>query len=213
MATYKKGILGVFSGKVGTVIGSTWKGVDYMRSLPKSSTKTPTQAQLDQRIRFALVNAFIKPIAPLIRLGYQSTSGNVTPLNAAIAYHLKESVTGISPDFAIDYSKVLFSRGELLGPWLPVATPDARQQLTINWEDNSTSSFANATDMATILIYNPVTKEYMYADQVAARSSLMASMRVPANFVGTAVHAWMAFFAANGSIVSTSIYLGEITIL
>jgi hypothetical protein len=32
MGTIKQGILGGFSGKVGTVIGASWKGINYMRS-------------------------------------------------------------------------------------------------------------------------------------------------------------------------------------
>ena len=31
MGTIKKGILGGFSGKVGTVVGASWKGISYMR--------------------------------------------------------------------------------------------------------------------------------------------------------------------------------------
>ena len=31
MGTIKQGILGGFSGKVGTVVGSSWKGISYMR--------------------------------------------------------------------------------------------------------------------------------------------------------------------------------------
>lgn len=212
MATYKKGILGVFSGKVGTVIGSTWKGIDYMRSLPKSSTKTPTQKQIDQRIRFALVNGFIKPMSNLIKTGFQSVSGSLTPMNAAIAYHLKEAVVGGSPNFEVDYNKVLFSRGELLGPWLPVAVAGPAEQIDVSWQNNSSSSYAEPTDLATVLVYNPASKEYVFADQLAARSTLAATVRVPATFSGAMVHIWMAFFAADGSIVSTSVYLGEITI-
>jgi hypothetical protein len=30
MGTIKQGILGGFSGKVGTVVGGTWKGIHYM---------------------------------------------------------------------------------------------------------------------------------------------------------------------------------------
>jgi len=37
MGTYNKGILGAFYGKVGTVVGSTWRGKDVMRSLPRKS--------------------------------------------------------------------------------------------------------------------------------------------------------------------------------
>ena len=35
MATFEKGILGGFSGKVGNVVGSRWRGKNIMRSLPQ----------------------------------------------------------------------------------------------------------------------------------------------------------------------------------
>ena len=37
MGKIKTGILGGFQGKVGTVIGSTWRGESIMRALPKNS--------------------------------------------------------------------------------------------------------------------------------------------------------------------------------
>ncbi len=75
MAKFLKGILGAFSGKVGTVIGACWKGIDYMRSLPKKSTKPPTQLQLDARYQFNLVTGFLRPISGLIKKGFQSAVG------------------------------------------------------------------------------------------------------------------------------------------
>ena len=44
MGTISKGILGGFSGKVGTVIGGNWKGIDYMRSIPASVSNPRTPA-------------------------------------------------------------------------------------------------------------------------------------------------------------------------
>ncbi|HJV78940.1 MAG TPA: hypothetical protein VJ602_11205 [Paludibacter sp.] len=37
MAIFSKGILGGFSGKVGNVIGSTWRGKDVLRNLPPNA--------------------------------------------------------------------------------------------------------------------------------------------------------------------------------
>jgi hypothetical protein len=42
MAKFNKGILGGFSGTVGTVVGANWRGMDVMRSRPKKSGSTPT---------------------------------------------------------------------------------------------------------------------------------------------------------------------------
>ena len=38
MGKIKQGILGGFKGKVGTVIGSSWNGIAYMKGQPQSRT-------------------------------------------------------------------------------------------------------------------------------------------------------------------------------
>jgi hypothetical protein len=50
MGTIKQGILGGFSGKVGTVIGGSWKGISYMRSIPQSVKNPRTDGQVNQLI-------------------------------------------------------------------------------------------------------------------------------------------------------------------
>lgn len=71
MGKLQKGILGGFSGTVGTVVGSNWRGKDIIRSRPKSSGKAPTEAQLLQRLKFKLVIGFVTPL--------QCSSGSFLP--------------------------------------------------------------------------------------------------------------------------------------
>ena len=49
MGKIKQGILGGFKGKVGTVIGSSWNGIAYMKGLPQSQKNPNTLAQQKQR--------------------------------------------------------------------------------------------------------------------------------------------------------------------
>lgn len=65
MGTIKQGILGGFSGKVGTVIGSSWKGFSYMRGRAQSVKNPRTEGQVEQRSKFALTLDFLKPIPPM----------------------------------------------------------------------------------------------------------------------------------------------------
>lgn len=41
MGTIKQGILGGFSGKVGNIVGASWRGIDYIRSMPASVHMLP----------------------------------------------------------------------------------------------------------------------------------------------------------------------------
>jgi hypothetical protein len=53
MGTIKKGILGGVSGKVGNVVGGSWKGIDYLRVLPASVHNANSQPQISQRYKFS----------------------------------------------------------------------------------------------------------------------------------------------------------------
>lgn len=62
MGKYLKGILGPFTGLVGTIIDSSWKGIDVMRSMPKKTGRQASPAQLEQRKRFVQMVAFIESL-------------------------------------------------------------------------------------------------------------------------------------------------------
>ena len=83
MATYKQGILGSFSGKVGNVVGASWRGTAYMRSLPKAVRNPKTQKQVEARNRLSAVVAALKPFKDFIRAGFVKTS-SVSPWSTAI---------------------------------------------------------------------------------------------------------------------------------
>ena len=49
MGKISQGILGGVSGKVGNVVGGSWKGIDYLKIMPASVANPQTPAQMDQR--------------------------------------------------------------------------------------------------------------------------------------------------------------------
>ena len=63
MATFEKGILGGFSGKVGNVVGGTWKGKSYMRSKPNKRSSVPSEKQLEQQIKFKMIVLFFQTMS------------------------------------------------------------------------------------------------------------------------------------------------------
>lgn len=64
MATIKQGILGAFSGKVGSVVGSSWKGIAIMKSRPASVANPKTAKQVLQRSKMTATVGFAKEILP-----------------------------------------------------------------------------------------------------------------------------------------------------
>ena len=211
MGTYKKGILGSFSGKVGTVVGSSWNGIEYMRSLPKPSTKTPTDLQMIQRAKLGMAIGFFSPIRALINIGFKSLAVRQTPYNVATSQLLADGIIGTYPDLMIDYPKVLFSKGSLTGAWSP-AVASAAGKVNVTWQDNSASGTAKPSDKAMLLVYNPEKSQYVFTTEGEARSVLADSLDLPADFAGDTVHVWIAFISADKKTVSTSVYISGILI-
>ncbi len=79
------GVNGGFSGKVGSVIGSSWRSVNYMRGLSKPSDKATTEKQQAQRLRFATAIRFLKQISDVLNEGYAGqVTSRVTGYNLAL---------------------------------------------------------------------------------------------------------------------------------
>lgn len=212
MGKYKKGILGAFSGKIGTVVGSSWKGIEYMRSLPRPSTKAATDQQMIQRAKFALVSAFFRSASALINMGYQSLAQGKSGYNVATSDFIADAIIGTYPDFEIDYSKVLFSKGTLTGAYGVNAVSESGS-VKVSWDDNSNSGTAKASDQIVILVYNPDKGQFVYDINTGAlRSAAEDTLLMPVEFLGDTVEVWVAFMTPDKKIFSTSMYVGQVLI-
>ena len=213
MGKFIKGIHGGVSGKVGNVIGSHWKDIDYWRSLARKSNKPATQKQVDVRYIFEMVRKFCKPVSALIKLGFASAKSQ-TPFNAALAYNISNAVTGLSPNFTIDFDKVVFSTGPLEKPEGTSAFALTPAKVGASWREKAgTLGEYKATDEAILVIYNTAQKNFVMVENAAVRSDLEASVTMPADFVGEDVHVWLVFREVGTNRLSNSVYMGMVTVL
>ena len=212
MGTYQKGILGPFSGLVGTVIGSTWKGISVMRSRSAKSNRPATEGQMKQRTAFTLMTEFLNPLRDLINIGFQAYQKGLTPYNAAFKTNIEKAITGVYPALAINYPQIVIGKGRLLAPpeFTVAATTAARLDFT--WVNNAVTDSTNGTDLLTILLYNPSKRTFEQAASVAARSSQSYNMAVSAQWSTDTVHAWILFVSVDGKVNSDSRYLGDMEI-
>lgn len=212
MGTYNKGILGAFSGKVGPVVGASWRGKEVMRSLPKKSNRVVTALQQQQRQKFAMVNDFLGGIQPVIKRYYGNDSGIKTRRNQAMSYLMREALVFNNPDFEWDYSKVLISRGDLTS--IENATLDvAAGAISVTWTDNSDQGEALANDQLVLVVYDPVSKAVVYSLAAGERADETAALAMPSNLDGAEVQVWATFVAADEKLFATSLYLGSITVI
>lgn len=212
MARFLKGITGAYSGKIGNVVGSNWRNVNYIRSLPKKSNKAATEAQLVQRAKFALAIAFISPIKDVINLGYSDKlQRNVSGFNVAVRAILNAGIDGVYPELLISYPNVQISKGPhapLIGLQMVESAP---QQLILSWNNviNRFNSFAD--DSVIVLLYDVQAKMFSIFEGVTRKEELYV-IQFPAIYAGKTVVGWAFTGHRDGVKTSSSQYLGKITL-
>lgn len=209
MGTFRKGILGGFSGTVGTVVGGNWKGVDYMRSRPVTKKNAKTPAQDVQRLKFSMASKLLRSMKPLLAITFKEGNARMTGSNSALSYLLKNAIMGEYPDFQIDYRMLLVARGVLPGVVAPIASAAATPVVNFTWQSNEGIGIAAANDKAIVVAYHPPTNSTHYVIGKAFRNSGTATLDLPM-LKGEEVETYIAFIDDSGKEVSPSQYTGKV---
>lgn len=112
MGTYKKGILGAFSGKVGTVVGSFWRSIAYIRSLASHVRNPKTASQEWYRGLMGFTAEKLRPFLKVVRLGFVGT-GKVSPWSKAVQVNraIIGAASSVGGAYVFDASKLVLSSG------------------------------------------------------------------------------------------------------
>lgn len=212
MGKFLKGINGGFSGKIGNNIGSRWRQVDYMRSLPRPSSKPATEAQLTQRAKFALAVAFLSPIKDLLNIGFSDLQqGKATGYNVALKHLLKNGTDGTYPDLEINFEEVLLSRGRLSPLFGLTLEEVAPGEATLSWEPKMNRFNAFADDEVIVLVYNK-NKAFFDIMEGTTRADATVDFELPTVFSGDELVVWVIMGHREGIITSNSQYAGTLTV-
>ncbi len=212
MGTYNKGILGAFYGKVGTVVGSTWRGKDVMRSLPRKSKREASLLQKMQRDKFTLVANFLLPISTIVGRYFGTKNGLKTQKNQAMSYLIKEAAEHNETIASWDFPKVLITRGDLLGLSSLTASAGTNQEVTVNWVDNSGQGNAQSSDSVLAVVYEETSGLFWTAEGIANRDTESVTLPLPAYWSGLDVHVWFAVVSDDDVKYATSQYLSTVTL-
>jgi len=203
MGKISRGILGGFSGRVANVVGSSWKGIAYMKSLPLSVANPRTAAQVAQRSLFANAAVFAKnilvdAIKPLWDRFAQKQSG----YNAFIQANI-DLFIGETPNPAVN---LIFSQGQMaLTPIDTLVGTVGLTEVAVSWLNDTGEGFKLATDIAYLLVINKTQGNYKAGTINAVRTDLSTTVDLPVAIAADdAVQVYLAFRRADGTIVSNS---------
>lgn len=211
MGTYSNGANGKFSGKVGSMVGSKWRSVSYIKGLPAPSSKPATEKQMAQRAKFALAVSFLRPIKDVLNLGMMDNKqDNLSGYNLAVRRFLTKTIQGDYPDYTINFPKLVISQGPL-NPVNNASVAVEADELKVTWQSllNKFNSFAD--DELIILFYNSTKNLFMVFDEIP-RSAGTFSADIGVGMAGDTLHSWVFACERNLSSVSATTYLGEVTL-
>jgi hypothetical protein len=109
MGKIKEGAAGDFVGKVGNIYGSTWRGINYIKSRPNNFRDAKSEKQINQRTRFAACSSLARYLdSTMIKDIWNKQAKKMTGRNLFI----KKNITAFGKDGKIeDFSKIQTSIG------------------------------------------------------------------------------------------------------
>jgi len=211
MGKYTGGINHGFSGKTGSVIGSRWRKINYMKGLPRRSHKKATEGQIEQRDKFSMMVEFLVNLSDILVLGFNKINTNrQTVYNYALSYNLRWAFKTGDSGLEIDFSRVMISKGRL-----PKAS-DARAEMLpdntvkVTWPPEAHTAVTSPEDKATVLLYCPVTKLGTVNSGKAERGDGGLVLAIPGNSSKDVCHV-LIFFTSPGGDNSPTFYIGPVS--
>src|SRR5690606_4908714 len=182
MGVIRRGANGGFKGKAGSVIGSSWKSIDYIKGLYKKRTKPATEEQLMQQSKFRLLMRFLMPLKVFLRIGYgQRKTDTHTPMNVAFQDNLNRVITGDYPDYALDYSQIRISEGYSSGG--AESASAAAGELTVTWDTALSIMYEQKDDdLVYILVYHPEIDQFLTTPTPPQRVDGTVTVTLPTQF-------------------------------
>lgn len=215
MAENKDGILGPLKGKIGPIVGSSWRGIPYIKTKPVRK-KPPTEKELENRHIFAFTQDWLQPIRDFLKLGFKNYSQTNYGVNAAKSFMYKYALTKDGMNSKIDPSNMQISYGDLPLPeniqmeW--IKTEENVAEVTLSWtipKNLSTNDF-DLHDQAMVLVYNLTDGSAYGVLHDAFRKA--GKQRVEIDYSPDhEYHVWIAFLSADRERQSHSLYMGVIT--
>lgn len=209
MGKIPQGILGGVSGAVGGVVGSSWKGINVIKTKPLSVANPQTAGQVAQRTKFSNSVSFAGIIlATIIKPMWDRFASRMSGYNEFI----KTNIDLFAATLPSTPSSLVISKGKMAKTDIAtIVATHLSASVDVTWVDDQGEGFKLATDEAFILIYNSDSGTIDGFNTTVDRSTETATV-VLSDVVGTGEHleCYLAFRRADGTIVSNTDHLQDI---
>ncbi|WP_316839090.1 DUF6266 family protein [Pedobacter gandavensis] len=210
MGSLQNGLFGGFNGRVGNLVGYILNGKNVIRTIGHSG-KPLSPARKINCDRMKIVNDFLHPVTPFIKLGFKlkvlGTDRNY--YNEAVSYNKKHAITGVYPNAEMDYSKAMLSMGTLLKAENPQIQLIGTA-IEFTWDVPDDLPWENRKDRAMLQICFPGNTQQTHCLSASHREDGKHTLQIDPSLVNARIEAYISFIKADGSAISDSVHAGSI---
>lgn len=214
MGVYNNGVNGPFSGKTGSIIGSRWRGVDYIKGFPrryKNKGKPSDQQQLHYK-KFNMLNEFLRPIRALLKIGFGNYLKKLTAQNAAFQYNFDRAfLVDEHGEPTLNYSALQLSRGSLFSAGAEKVEWVRPRQIRVSWNPKTYGLSGSLDDEVHILCYTAQNKQIATPDNRILRHQGEVYLSCGA-LEDEVIHVWLFFSDSQQKMISPTTYLSIVNV-
>lgn len=207
MAKITSGILGPFTGRLGTAVGYMWRQKACVRAYQPHIHFPNTPLQQQQHSWFISMVRFAAVANPALKLGYKllsykasMTDGNYFVTKNKEHFHIEDG------QIRIDYDKLQLSAGSTADVYFKSPRFEQNETISVEFEKNSLSLRALNEDSVYLFVYSPSLGEGFLSAPVARRAKHLR-IRLPEEWSGNEVHLY-GFVIDRDGRASNSTYIG-----
>lgn len=177
MGVIKRGILGGFSGRIGNVVGSSWKGIAVVKSLPLSVANPQTTGQTTQRNKFGyLVATASALLSYLVKPFWDRWASQMSGYNAFIQANIEDQPN----DAGGPYEDMVISHGQMTPlPNVSASYNVGDGTLDVTFDTTTDGAYQSADDDIFAFAYDTYDAEYYFADSGVLREDGEVNITMP----------------------------------
>lgn len=210
MAILPYGPLDGFYKRLGNLVGKRAKGKFVLSGRPKLNNALRTPEQQSAQSKFALLNKFLQSIDTFVIPGFKKKAKKIHPVKAAYHYNYPHAFMETGDGLELNYSRILYSKGDLLKPCCPTAVLEAdKSGIMFSWLSRPESLYSQDADLASFLIYDSKNEIVYKSVNSAGRAELGYSVKI--NFRPDAqLECYMHFTNTDGKLRSDSQHVAQL---
>lgn len=195
MARLDQGLLGGYSGKLGTTVGATWKGINVVRTYQPNVANPNTQLQRDHRDKFkdiAQLGSFF--LASMVKPFWDKSAKRMSGYNAFVSTNAR----AMRDSLVFEPLKFIIGNGQMGHTDVQISLSAVNNGIAFQWDGEENVLYGQPTDKLYAIAFNSVGEPIGYSLGSSSRFSNGAGIELIEDADTSEVIVCWAWLSENG---------------